>query len=1544
MKKILLCILLISISLGFSQTAAPSQPPRNAWDVVSLFAGSYTDLADTNFNPNWGQSGFGAFTTPTYGGDTVKEYANLNYQGTETIANVDASVINKLHIDIYSSTLTSIRLSVIKITGGTVEKPITLTLIPASWNSFDIDLTSATFAGLDLTQIRQFKYDEPKIGGVITNGQTLIVDNFYFWRTATTQPPTLGAFTVPAKLTTDAPFLLTAPTSNSAGAFSYTSSNTAVATIIGSTVTIVGAGTSTITANQAADGPYGSGSTSSLLEVTPSGAPTQPARNAWDVQSLFAGAYADIAGTNFNPNWGQSGFGSFTTPSFVGDPVKQYANLNYQGTETLADVNASAITNLHIDIYSPTLTSIRLSVIKVTAGTVEKPITLTLVPGTWNSFDIDLTSATFAGLDLTKIRQFKYDEPKIGAAITNGQTIAVDNIYFWRNATLLPPTVGPFTVAPQPVGAPDFTLTPPTSDNTSPFTYTSSNTNVATISGSTVTIVGAGSSTITALQVSDGTYGPSSTPATFVASYPAPGPSPVPPARDPATVVSMFTGNPPVYANPVGYDMIRATWTGGTASDLNFPNGSDSCIKLDNLGYFGYVTSTEPVRFSVVGMSKLHIDIYVNTPLTNLFVFLLSNGDQIYNTGPLVAGWNSLDINLSNYPGADLSSIYGFKFEQNVGPPIQIYLDNIYFYVAGSDPTITDFTVPAKVFGDAPFALTAPTSNSAGAFTYSSSNPLVATVVGNMVTVTGVGTCTITANQAANGIYDAGSITASLVVSAPALNTPAPTPPARNTWDVVSLYSDAYTTVPSAVWVGASTLTDELLAGNPTKKMSNFIVEFINTAPIDVSEMTTLHMDIYALDVTGFNIWLLNNGDRRVQISTPVNGWTSIDIPMSAYSSQGLNLVGLIQLKFEGLSGPGTTAYVDNVYYYRAATLPPATVGTFTVPAKNVGDADFALTPPSSNNISPFTYTSSNTNVATILGNMVHIVNGGISTITASQVSDGTFGPTSKTATFVVSFPSPGPSPTPPLRAPSDVISMFTGTPSVYADPVGYNMVRSDWTAATTLSTIPNGTNTCLKVDNLGYLGYVTSAEPVRFSIVGMTKLHVDVYLNSPMSNLFIFLLANGDFQYQTGALAAGWNSLDIDLSNFAGADLANIYGFKFEQNVGAPIQMYLDNIYFWRPVPIITQLSSVSCNSTLSSIYAGIFANTVSGVTGYRFEFTNTSTSDVQTIDRMVQYVNLTDLPTYNYGTTYSVRVMLRQGTTWLGYYGASCTVTSPSLSTTSGAAAIVSPVCGSTLPTIYASIYTTPQSRVTGYRYRITRSTTSGPEVQILDKTVHYFNLTNLPTYVYGTTYTVEVALKTTGLLYSAFGAPCTFTSPIPTILTCGTTVPATGSVFATATLSAVTSYVFEVTNTLTSTVQLITRTAKSFPVSLITGYSPATTYSIRMAVVSSGVQSPFGASCSINPIPSARFASSIAGTDFKAVGYPNPFETNFTLNVTTTSDENVQVAVYDMIGRQVDSKEVNAADANALEVGANYPSGVYNVVVSQGENVKSLRMIKR
>jgi formylglycine-generating enzyme required for sulfatase activity len=81
--------------------------------------------------------------------------------------------------------------------------------------------------------------------------------------------PTLGAWTIPSKVYGSAPFTLKSPTSTSKGAWSYTSSDPAVATVSGSQVTIVGAGSALITATQAAAGNYLSATTSATFTVAP---------------------------------------------------------------------------------------------------------------------------------------------------------------------------------------------------------------------------------------------------------------------------------------------------------------------------------------------------------------------------------------------------------------------------------------------------------------------------------------------------------------------------------------------------------------------------------------------------------------------------------------------------------------------------------------------------------------------------------------------------------------------------------------------------------------------------------------------------------------------------------------------------------------------------------------------------------------------------------------------------------------------------------------------------------------------------------------------------------------------------------------------------------------------------------------------------------------------------------------------------------------------------------------------------------------------------
>lgn len=104
-------------------------------------------------------------------------------------------------------------------------------------------------------------------------------------------------------------------------------------------------------------------------------------------------------------------------------------------------------------------------------------------------------------------------------------------------------------------------------------------------------------------------------------------------------------------------------------------------------------------------------------------------------------------------------------------------------------PTISGFTMSAKAVGDDSFYLTPPTSNSSGAFTYTSTNIAVATISGTTVTIVGKGTTTIKASQAATANFLAGEISADLVVATSIITGSS----SRNIYVSVNLGNDATT-------------------------------------------------------------------------------------------------------------------------------------------------------------------------------------------------------------------------------------------------------------------------------------------------------------------------------------------------------------------------------------------------------------------------------------------------------------------------------------------------------------------------------------------------------------------------------------------------------------------------------------------------------------------------------------------------------------------------------------------------------------------------------
>jgi hypothetical protein len=74
------------------------------------------------------------------------------------------------------------------------------------------------------------------------------------------------------------------------------------------------------------------------------------------------------------------------------------------------------------------------------------------------------------------------------------------------------------------------------------------------------------------------------------------------------------------------------------------------------------------------------------------------------------------------------------------------------------------------------------------------------------------------------------------------------------------------------------------------------------------------------------------------------------------------------------------------------------------------------------------------------------------------------------------------------------------------------------------------------------------------------------------------------------------------------------------------------------------------------------------------------------------------------------------------------------------------------------------------------------------------------------------------------------------------------------------------------------------------------------------------------------------------FSAVAYPNPATEGF--RVKSSNGKSFGVQVYDMLGRSIEQRQMTS-DA---PIGSNYAKGIYNVIVNQGSNVKTLRVIKQ
>jgi sugar lactone lactonase YvrE len=565
--------------------------------------------------------------------------------------------------------------------------------------------------------------------------------------------PTL-AFTVPNQTFGVAPFTLTA-SSASTGAITYALVS-GPATLSGATVTLTGAGTVVLSASQAADANYTAVAAQNTSFTVAPGTPTL----AFTVPNQTFGA------APFTLTASSASTGAITYALVSGPATLSGATVTLTGAGTVvlsaaqaADANYTAVaaqnTSFTVAPGTPTLV---FTVPNQTFGAA--PFTVTASSASTGAITYALVSgpATVSGSTVTLTGAGTVVLSASQAADANYTAVAAQNTSF----TVAPgtPTLA-FTVPNQTFGAAPFTVAA-SSNSTGTFTYAVV-TGPATISGSTVTITGAGSVTLSVTQAANGNYAADTQNVTFAVAAEVPTLAFTVPDQtfgaEPFSVaaISASTGTITyaVVSGPASISGSTVTLTGtgsvtlsaSQAANGNFASGVQNAT-------FNVALEVPTLTFSVAnqtfGVAPFSVAAISGSTGTITYA-VVSGPASISGSTITITGAGSVTLSASQAANGNYAA----------------GVQNATFNVALEVPSLT-FSVANQTFGVAPFSVAA-TSASTGTITYAVvSGP--ATISGATVTVTGAGTVTLSATQAANGNYAAGVQNATFSVG---LQTPA---------------------------------------------------------------------------------------------------------------------------------------------------------------------------------------------------------------------------------------------------------------------------------------------------------------------------------------------------------------------------------------------------------------------------------------------------------------------------------------------------------------------------------------------------------------------------------------------------------------------------------------------------------------------------------------------------------------------------------------------------------------------------------------------------
>lgn len=570
----------------------------------------------------------------------------------------------------------------------------------------------------------------------------------------------------------DGYFYLNSARATSELPLTYTSSDLSVATISGNTVTIVGAGTTTITASQAGNATYAAATpVSAILTVSKGNQEilglTDMQKSVNDVIFFINDAYATsglpLSFTSSNPAVATISGNKITFVSGGTTTItaSQAGNARYNAAKSVTAYLTVSKADQTIN-YLSDMQSLLSDGSLTLSATASSGLVISYTSSDPKVATISGNKVTFIGAGVTTITATQAGNGKYNAATPVSVSLTVNGAI--KTSQYI---TGLSNMAKLTSDLPFYLSKVATSGLT--ITYTSSNPSVAKVSGNIVTIAGAGSTTITASQPGNDQY-EEATPVSVTLTVTG---------SSISKMAQIITGmeNLLVKTTTDPAFNLNATATSGLAVSYTSSNPEVATISGNKVTLVGEGTTT--ITASQSGNASYN----AATPVTVMLSVssgIEKNTQSIYGLSSIIKYGADAPFNLSatsssglavSYSSSDLSvaTVSGNKVTIVGAGTTTItatQAGNAYYYPADpvavklyvykTSQSISGLSNVMKYKSDAPFTLTG-VASSGLPVTYTSSNPNVATISGNKVTIVNYGSIQITATQAGNDKYDAAN-------------------------------------------------------------------------------------------------------------------------------------------------------------------------------------------------------------------------------------------------------------------------------------------------------------------------------------------------------------------------------------------------------------------------------------------------------------------------------------------------------------------------------------------------------------------------------------------------------------------------------------------------------------------------------------------------------------------------------------------------------------------------------------------------------------------